>query len=45
MRRAALGNHLACATLALTALRGHPELKLDLVEAHAGTRVAGDFPV
>ena len=45
VRSAALCDDVAGAPLALTTLRGHPQLELHFVESHAGARMASDFPV
>lgn len=42
---AALRDHVACATFALAALRGHAEFELDLVKAQTCTGMAGNFAV
>jgi hypothetical protein len=41
----ALGHDVPRASFAAPALRGYAELELDVVEAHAGAGVAGDFSV
>ena len=38
-------HHVAGTTFTLTALRGHAEFELDLVKAHAGAGVTGNFTV
>jgi hypothetical protein len=43
--RAALGDHIASAAFAATALGGDTEFKLDLVKAHAGAGMADDVTV
>lgn len=45
MRGPALGNHFPRATFTLAALRGNTELELDVIEAQAGTHLAGDVAV
>jgi len=45
VRRAALRDDVASATLALTTLRGDTQLELHFVERHSGARMASDFPV
>jgi hypothetical protein len=45
MRRAALRDDIASAAFALTALGGHTEFKLHLVETHPGAHVPCDFSV
>jgi hypothetical protein len=42
---AALRHHITHATFALTALGGDAKLELDLVKAHAGMGVTGNFTV
>jgi hypothetical protein len=43
--RAALGHHVTGTAFAAAALGRHTEFELDLVKAHAGTGVTGDFTV
>jgi hypothetical protein len=45
VRRAALGNDVARATFALTALRADAKFELHFVEGHAGARMTCDFAV
>jgi hypothetical protein len=45
MRHGALGNHVACAVLALTALRGDPEFELYVIETEPGLGMPDDFPI
>jgi hypothetical protein len=45
VRCTALGDHVARTPLTPPALGGHTQLELDIVEAHACTHMAGDFPV
>ena len=42
---AAFGHHITCAGFALTTLRCNTQFKLNLIEAHAGVCVAGNFAV
>ena len=45
MRSTALRHHVAGAAFAASALGGHAQLELDLIEAHAGTGMAGNLTV
>ena len=42
---AALGNHIARSAFAAAALGGNPQLKLDVVKAHASMGMTGNFTV
>ena len=44
-RCTALGNDIAGALFAATALRGHAQFKLDVVKAHASMHMLGNFAV
>ncbi len=41
----ALSHHITGAILTLATLRGHTQLKLDVVKTHAGPYMAENFPV
>ena len=42
---AALGNHIARSAFAAAALGGNPQLKLDVVKAHASMGMTGNFTI
>ena len=44
-RLAALCHHITGASFALTALRRHTQLELNIVKTHTGAGMAGDFAV